>query len=176
MNAKHPSFSHTLLALSLAATLVGCNSAAEPDVAVATAPAPEVRTVVVERERAPAPAPAPVIAPVCDNCGTITSVEQMKSQGKGSGVGAVLGAIAGGVAGHQFGKGRGKDVATAAGAVGGGFAGNEIEQRVKGEIYFHVTVAMENGGTRVVDVASMEGLGTGSKVKVVGNDLQYAGA
>jgi uncharacterized protein YcfJ len=113
---------------------------------------------------------------VCDNCGTITSVEQMKSQAKGSGVGAVLGAIAGGVVGHQIGGGRGKDIATAAGAVGGGFAGNEIEQRARGTVYYHVTVAMQNGGTRTVDVASMEGLGTGSKVKVVGNDLQYDGA
>jgi hypothetical protein len=38
-----------------------------------------------------------------------------------------------------------------------------------------VTVAMEDHSTRVVDVDAMNGLGTGSKVSVVGNNLQVAG-
>jgi len=115
--------------------------------------------------------PAP---PVCNDSGTITSIEELKVKGSGSGVGIVLGAVAGAVIGHQVGDGRGQDVATAAGAIGGGFAGNEIEKRVKGTSYFHVTVAMENGGTQTVDVEALNGLATGSKVKVLGSNLQLA--
>ena len=99
----------------------------------------------------------------------------MKSKGEGSGLGAVLGAVAGAVVGHQVGDGRGKDAATVAGAVGGGFAGNEIEKRVKGTTYYHVTVAMEDGGTRTADVDALNGLSTGSRVKIIGNSLQTAG-
>jgi outer membrane lipoprotein SlyB len=99
----------------------------------------------------------------------------VKVKGEASGVGAVAGAVVGGVAGHQVGDGRGQDVATVAGAIGGGIAGNEIEKRVKGSTYYHVTVAMENGTTNTVDVDAMNGLSTGSKVRVVGNSLQFAG-
>jgi outer membrane lipoprotein SlyB len=79
------------------------------------------------------------------------------------------------VVGHQVGDGRGKEVATAAGAIGGGIAGNEIEKRSKSTTHFHVTVAMENGTTQAVDIDAMNGLSTGSKVRVVGNSLQVVG-
>lgn len=160
-----------LFGLSIAVALAACNSSAQPqaEVAAAAAPAPErvVHEHTYERQAAP--------VAVCNDCGTITSVEQMKSKGTGSGIGAVAGAVVGAVAGHQVGGGRGKDAATVVGAIGGGFAGNEIEKRVKGTIYYHVTVAMHDGSSRSVDVDALNGLGTGSKVKVSGNNLQSAG-
>jgi outer membrane lipoprotein SlyB len=145
----------SLLSLLLAVPLAACDSRTEPQ---ATA--------------APATARAEP-APRCYDCGTITNVEPMTAKGEGTGLGMVIGAVAGGVAGHQVGDGRGQDAATVIGAVGGAVAGNEIEKRVKGTKYFQVTVTLDNGGaTRTVDVASMNGLGNGSRVKVVGNNLQ----
>lgn len=153
MKTLTQSISITLLGL-LAIPLTACDSRAEP----------EARAAPVKQVAA---------APRCYDCGTITNIEQMKTKGEGTGLGMVLGAVAGAVVGHQVGDGRGQDVATVAGAVGGGFAGNEIEKRAKGTNYFQVTVTLDNGGaTRTVDVASMNGLGNGSRVKIVGNNLQ----
>jgi len=123
-----------------------------------------------------AEAPKTVEAPKCYDCGTISNVQKRTEEGKGSGLGIVLGAVAGAVVGHQVGDGKGQDAATVVGAVGGGYAGNEIEKHVKGTPYFHVTVTMDNGGgTRTVNVGSMNGLANGSRVKIVGSNLQATG-
>lgn len=144
-----------VLGMSLAIPLTACDSRAELETSAAPA------------KVASAPAPR------CYDCGTITNVEPMTAKGTGTGLGIVIGAVAGAVVGHQVGDGRGKDVATVGGAVVGGIAGNEVEKRVRGTKYFQVTVTLDNGGaTRTVDVASMNGLGNGSRVKVVGNNLQ----
>lgn len=155
----------TLSGLLLSVSLSACDSATgQADNTRAEAP-PKIVYVAAK--------PAPV--PVCNNCGSITNIETMKTKGEGSGFGAVAGAVVGAVIGHQIGDGRGKDAATVAGAVGGGLAGNEIEKRAKGTTYYRVTVSMESGGTRSVDVDALNGLTTGSKVKVIGNNLQIAG-
>lgn len=115
----------------------------------------------------------------CDDCGTISHVQQVNGAAKGSGLGMVLGAVVGGLVGHQVGDGKGQTAATVGGAVIGGFAGNEVEKRVKGSNepdYYRVTVDMDYGrGTRTVDVGSTGGLSTGSRVKVVGNNLEVLG-
>lgn len=154
MKTLTQTISLALLSMSLVFSLTACREEPEPAARVAKS----------------SPAPAK-----CYDCGTVTNIEQMKAKGDASGVGAVAGAVVGAVIGRQIGDGRGQDAATVAGAVGGGFAGNEIEKRVKGTIYYRVTVTMENGGTRAVDVNSLNGLSTGSKVKIVGNNLQLAG-
>jgi outer membrane lipoprotein SlyB len=146
----------TIVSMSLLASLAACNPSGEP----------------VARNSAERPAAAPVI---CNDCGTINSIEETKVKGDASGVGAVIGAVAGAAIGHQVGDGQGQDAATATGAIGGGIAGHQIERRIKGTPLFHVTVAMENGGTRTVDIGALNGLSVGSKVKVVGNSLQAAG-
>lgn len=148
-----------LLGLSLAVALAACADRTRPE-AASTTPSQVYGGTTPSSS--------------CYNdCGTITRVEEMKDEGTGSGLGMVLGAVAGAVVGHQVGGGRGQDAATVIGAVGGGVAGNEIEKRVKGTAYFHVTVIMDNGrGTQTADVASMNGLVTGSRVKVIGNNLQ----
>ena len=113
--------------------------------------------------------------PVCTTCGTIAQIDEVKEKGDASGIGAVVGAVAGAAIGHQVGDGRGNDAATAAGAIGGGITGHQVERRMNSTVYYNVTVNMENGGTHIAKVAALNGLSVGSKVKVVGNDLQFAG-
>jgi len=158
MNTPIKALNLALLSLLLAATLSACNDA--------DSGANESLTPIYASRPAP--------PPVCNNCGTIISIETMKSKGKGSGFGAVAGAVAGAVVGHQIGDGRGQDAATVAGAIGGGFAGNEIEKRAKGTTYYHVTINMESGGSRTLDVDALNGLAAGSKVKVIGDSMQIA--
>ncbi len=155
MKTLTQSMSVALLGLSLAIPLTACDSKAE----VSDAP--------VLTRAAPAK---------CYDCGTISKIQKMTDEAESSGLGIVLGAVVGAVAGHQVGDGRGKDAATVGGAVVGGIAGNEIEKHVKGTPYFHVTVNMDNGGgTRTINVGSMNGLANGSRVKIVGNNLHSAG-
>lgn len=145
--------------------------AAEAEAAKAKEEAADARAAARPRPRPAAPAePAP--PPVCNECGVIASITPVKEKGAGSGAGAVIGAIAGGVIGHQFGGGRGKDVATAAGAVGGGLAGHEVEKRARSTTYYAVGVNMENGSFQTVNVNDPAGLTTGSRVRVVGGNLQ----
>jgi len=153
MKTLTQSMSIALLGMSLAIPLTACDSKAEPGVAP-----------VLVSHAAPAK---------CYVCGTISNIDKRTDEAKGSGLGIVLGAVAGAVVGHQIGDGRGNDAATVGGAVVGGIAGNEIEKHVKGTPYYHVTISMDNGGgTRTVNVGSMQGLANGSRVKIVGNNLQ----
>jgi outer membrane lipoprotein SlyB len=108
----------------------------------------------------------------CADCGTVTNIENVNRKGDASGKGAVIGAVVGGVVGHQVGSGRGNDAATAAGAVGGAVAGNEIEKNRNADQVSRVTVEMDNGGTRQIDVQTLNGLTTGARVKISGNNLQ----
>lgn len=121
------------------------------------------------------PKPAPVAAdeppPVCNECGTVASIEPVKEKGQGSGAGAVMGAIAGGVIGHQFGSGSGNDLATAAGAIAGGFGGHEAEKRVRATTYYRVGVNMENGSYQTVNVADPSGISAGTQVRVSGGNI-----
>lgn len=163
MKTPIQTLSITLLGPFLAVALGACS------------PADGTPASSAEVARAPAHVARPAPPRVCDNCGTIASIETLKAKGKGSGLGIVAGAVVGAVVGHQIGSGRGNDAATVAGAVGGGFAGNEIEKRAKGTTYYHVSVSMDSGGMRTLDVESLNGLSTGSRVKVIGNSLQVAG-
>ena len=152
MKTLTQSMSVALMGMSLAIPLTACDSKAEQGAA------------------------APVLvaaAPKCTNCGTISNIQQRTDEAKGTGLGMVLGAVAGAVVGHQVGDGRGNQAATVGGAVVGGYAGNRIEEHVKGTPYFHVTVDMDHGGgTRTINVGSLNGLSSGSRVKIVGNNLQ----
>jgi outer membrane lipoprotein SlyB len=151
--------------LAVSTLLSACNPPGEPI-------ASDSASTGNNRVNAPAAIAAPV---VCNECGSIINIEEMKAKGEGSGIGAAVGAVAGAVIGHQIGDGRGNDAATATGAIGGGIAGHQIEKRIKGTTFYRVTVSMENGGTQLVDVEALNGLAVGSKVKVVGNNLVIAG-
>lgn len=161
MKTLNRSMSVALLGMSLAIPLTACTSSAQPK---ATA----------DRPYATVDQPYSSASSGCYDCGTITNIEQMTAKGEGSGLGMVVGAVAGAVVGDKVGDGN--KVGTVGGAVVGGYAGNEIEKRVKGTKYYEVTVAMDyNGGTRTFDVRSTSGLTNGSRVKVVGSNLQILG-
>ena len=114
----------------------------------------------------------PPAAAVCNDCGVVASINEVRARGEGTGLGAVAGAVLGGVIGHQFGGGKGKDVATAGGAVLGGVAGHQVERSARSSTYYEVGVRMENGGYQTVKVASAAGIQVGTPVRVDGNDLQ----
>ncbi|MEC5163808.1 outer membrane lipoprotein SlyB [Janthinobacterium sp. CG_23.3] len=114
----------------------------------------------------PAPAPAPARS-VCNNCGVIESVREIKTRAEGSGVGAAGGAVLGGLLGNQVGGGHGRQLATVAGAIGGAVAGNQIEGHVKASTSYDVTVRMENGESRVIHQNSQPNWSTGSQVRIV---------
>ena len=109
----------------------------------------------------------------CTGCGTVQSIEPATGSGKSSGSGAVIGAVIGGVIGHQFGgNDRSRDAATVGGAVAGGVAGNEVEKKRNEATLYKVTVALDGGGTRAVNVRELNGLATGAKVRVSGENLE----
>lgn len=143
-----------------------------PPVTPAPAPMPE-RHAAAPRRRANAGEVASAEAiPVCADCGTVSAIEEKSKIGKGSGLGAIGGAVLGGVLGHQFGGGKGKTAATAAGAIAGGVGGNYAERKIRADKYYEVTVTMESGGTRTVKVQDASGITVGSKVRVVGENIE----
>ena len=92
---------------------------------------------------------AKAAAPVCANCGVVSSVNVIAQQGEGSGLGAVAGGVVGGLLGNQVGGGTGRTVATAAGAAGGAYVGHEIERRRSGgDQIYKVTIKMDDGTTQ----------------------------
>lgn len=111
-------------------------------------------------------------APVCQDCGTISTITAVKVKGKGTGMGAVAGAIAGIAAGNQVGDGKGTDVAKVVGAIGGAYAGNQAEKHIRGETVYDVSVRMDNGTTRTVRVADATSVSSGTRVRVSGANLE----
>jgi outer membrane lipoprotein SlyB len=171
---RHPApFLVVLTALASAAVVTACgpehdDASAATSVARATqaetAPAPRAQPVQVAQRTAPA---------VQRHMGRVRAIEAVTETKRPTGAGAVIGGVAGGVVGHQFGGGRGQTATTIVGAVGGAVAGNEIETRRRGEevVGYRVTVAMDDGDTRTVRVASRDGLDVGERVRVEGDQL-----
>ncbi len=135
-------------------------------------------------QRAPAPQPsyAQTSAPpaqqqaaACSTCGTVQSVQPIRTQGSASGLGAVGGAVAGGLLGNQFGAGNGRTAMTVVGALGGGLAGNEVEKRVRSETVYRVYVRMDTGKTRYWTYQSAPGVQPGDRVRLENNGLVRAG-
>lgn len=158
------------------------NTAVPAATETAAAPAPAAAAPAPRPAAAPRPAPAQTVAqaepappPVCGDCGVIAAVQERRVNGQAGVVGTLGGAAAGGLLGNQFGKGKGKTALTVVGALGGALAGREVEKRVDAKTVYEVTVNMDDGSTRTLTVSSLNGLGVGSKVKVVGNNLQYNG-
>lgn len=149
------------------------------------APVPAPAKKVVKPTPRPTPSPAPSVAgaapaaspypvaaaQICNNCGAVESVTPIQRTTKpdGPGVGAVAGGVAGAVLGNQVGRGNGKTVATILGAIGGGFAGNAIEKNVRKETVYQVSVRMDDGSRRTIEVAQPPAVGT--KVTVDGSSI-----
>lgn len=102
----------------------------------------------------------------CANCGVVTDINEVKTEGSGV-AGAVIGGVVGGVAGHQIGGGSGKDLATAAGAVGGAIAGHEIDQARSAKYEYQIRVRMDNGDVVTVTQEARPQVTVGDPVRVV---------
>ena len=129
---------------------------------------------------AQAPTPSRTVAPIettraaiCNSCGTVQAVQEVKEKGEGSGIGAIGGAVVGGLLGNQVGGGNGKKVMTVVGAVGGGLAGHEAEKHVRATTAYDVQVRMEDGSVRTF--RRTEPLNPGTRVTVDGNNLRVGG-
>lgn len=118
------------------------------------------------------PAPSHAPAPVCAVCGAVESVTPVERSVKAPvvGVGTVAGGVLGAVLGNQVGHGNGRTAATVLGAVGGGFAGNAIEGKIRKETVYQVSVRMEDGSRRSVELARAPSVG--SQVTVEGASLR----
>ncbi|MDY7579217.1 glycine zipper 2TM domain-containing protein [Herbaspirillum sp. RTI4] len=117
---------------------------------------------------------APPVAPMCNSCGQVESVNAVQHQVPTSGVGVGVGAVVGGVLGNQVGNGVGRTLATVAGAVGGGYAGNEVERRTHTTTVYDVSVRMENGRLRTFP-ESAGNWHIGDPVRVVDGRLRSRG-
>jgi outer membrane lipoprotein SlyB len=109
-------------------------------------------------------------AAVCERCGTVEGVREVRRQGEAKGIGAVAGGVLGGLLGHQIGKGHGRDAMTVVGAVGGGLAGHEVEKRVRAETVYEVRVRMDDGRLRTLTQKSAPR--PGARVTVDGSTLR----
>ncbi len=118
------------------------------------------------------PATAASAPPVCHDCGTVESVQEVQTKGEGTGLGAVAGGVLGGVLGHQVGRGTGKDLATIAGAVGGAFAGHQVEKNVRSEKQYQVTVRFDDGAVRTFTQKSATGWRNGDRVRLDNGSLR----
>ncbi|MBN4675123.1 glycine zipper 2TM domain-containing protein [Pandoraea nosoerga] len=137
-------------------------------------PAPAQRAPQPSYAQAPA-TPARQQAAACSTCGTVQSIEPIRTQGQATGLGAVGGAVAGGLLGNQFGAGNGRTAMTVVGALGGGLAGNEVEKRVRSETSYRVYVRMDNGKTRYWTYQSAPGVQPGDRVRLENGALVRAG-
>ncbi|VVE79472.1 glycine zipper 2TM domain-containing protein [Pandoraea sputorum] len=113
-------------------------------------------------------------AAACSTCGTVQSVQPIRTEGHASGLGAVGGAVAGGLLGNQFGAGNGRTAMTVVGALGGGLAGNEVEKRVRSDTVYRVYVRMDTGKTRYWTYQSAPGVQPGDRVRLENNGLVRA--
>ena len=175
------------LTKSMAAASNAADDLIEKPTIAPAKPAPVPARKVVKPTPRPTPAPAPSMAgnapaaspypavaaaQICGNCGAVESVTPIERTTKadGPGIGAVGGGVLGAVLGNQVGNGNGKTVATIIGAIGGGFAGNEVEKRMKKETVYQVSVRMDDGSRRTVEVAQPPAVG--SKVTVDGSTIR----
>ena len=109
---------------------------------------------------------APTSAKLCETCGTVTAVEEVKEQGEGTGVGAVGGGVAGAVIGNQIGDGTTRKIATIAGAAAGAYGGHQAEKYIRSTSRYDVTVRMDDGTYRTISEKTDPALRPGDEVKV----------
>jgi outer membrane lipoprotein SlyB len=139
-----------------------------PQVAPAAAPYPPPSATIEQ------PVPAAAQNRICVDCGSVTSVREIKTPGEGSGIGVIAGGVLGGVLGNQFGHGSGKDATRILGAIGGAVAGHQIEKQARATTRFEITVRMDDGSLRTLTRTSDPGVKAGDRIRVDGDQLRAA--
>ena len=119
-------------------------------------------------------APAQTFKPqaICADCGKVSSIQQLDRAGEGSAVGMIAGGAAGALLGRQVGAGLGKDLATLAGAAGGAYAGKQLEQRMKTQKVWDVTVAYPGGDSLHYEFAQDPGFRVGDTVRKIEQTIE----
>ncbi|MGH8719730.1 MAG: glycine zipper 2TM domain-containing protein [Burkholderiales bacterium] len=131
------------------------------------APAPVNKKIATAPKKIAAAEPAPAPVPkVCEICGTVTGVEEVKEQGEGTGIGAVGGGVAGAVIGNQIGDGTTRKIATVAGAAAGAYGGHQAEKYIRSTTRYDVTVHMDDGTYRTISDKTDPALRPGDKIKI----------
>lgn len=102
---------------------------------------------------------------LCQDCGKVSAVRLLEREGEGSAVGMIAGGAAGALLGRQVGGGLGKDLATLAGAAGGAYAGKQLEQKLKTQKVWDVTVSHPGGETLHYEFAQDPGFQVGDVVR-----------
>jgi outer membrane lipoprotein SlyB len=124
----------------------------------------------------PASTPSPAYGAQSANYvqyGVVQDVETVNARNQTSGAGAVIGGVIGAVIGHQIDSGARKDFATGVGIVGGAIIGNEIEKnRAGARDLFRVSIRLESGATRVIDVPQIGDLRIGDRVRIDNDQIQ----
>lgn len=183
MKSSTRNIAFAAFALTSLFTLSGCFEDKAKETAAAPAPVVEVAPAAAAPVAEPAPAPKPVVKPkpaapkaaaapvpapkVCENCGTVVSINVIEQSGKASGTGVVVGGAIGGLLGNQMADSKNKELATVAGAVGGAIAGNAIEKNMKKTTVVDVAVKMDaSGETRILRHTVNPNVVAGDKVKV----------
>ena len=135
--------------------------------------ATSAREQVAASNANPEPTAAPLRQPimVCTNCGVITAITPVKTQGKGTAIGIVAGGLAGLIVGNQIGGGNGKTIAKVAGAAGGALLGNKIEKRVRAETSYEVKIKLDDGTETTVTQETEPKLAFGAAVRIVDGNV-----
>lgn len=136
---------------------------------------PVIQRILAKKSSAPAPASAPVAAqpaaPVCRECGSITSMREINKPGQASGIGAVAGGVLGAVVGRQVGGSGHRTAGTVVGAAGGAVAGHMIERKAKEGKTWEIGVRFDDGSARTFMYDAIPAWNTGSRVKLVNGAL-----
>ena len=117
------------------------------------------------------PAPVASTQHVCTDCARVTAVLVGEKAGEGSALGMIAGGVGGALLGHQVGAGTGKDLATIAGALGGAYAGKKIEEKVKTQKVWNVSVAYANGNKAHFEFEQDPGFKVGDAVRNSGHSI-----
>jgi outer membrane lipoprotein SlyB len=127
-----------------------------------------VSTATLDRpllQSAEAPAPQP-LSRICNNCGTVESVNLVEVKGEGGYLGAIGGGVVGAILGNQVGQGNGRTAAQIAGVLGGAYAGRALEGQSRNANHFEVVVRLQNGATQTATFASEPGFRVGDRVRI----------
>ncbi len=103
---------------------------------------------------------------VCQNCGTVESINLIEVKGGGGYLGAIGGGLVGAILGNQVGQGSGRTAAQIAGAVGGAYAGHALEGKSRASSHYEVLVRLQNGSVQTIRFAAAPEFLVGDKVRI----------